>query len=161
MLVQCAPLKKKKTSLRHPPFCGDPVPGDTTGLPLCLPGTDCASASQSFCIFDCTLDNNLKTDKAIFDITAPYANNPMAWSQSINAYYLGEINKLETINLVIDYIALGEQSNSALEIFSGELLNYGINQVAGAGVDQLEGARDQINQQIDILLGSAAPQPKP
>jgi hypothetical protein len=56
---------------------------------------------------------------------------------------------------------LGELSNAALEVFSGELLNYGINQVAGAGVDQLEGARDQINQQIDILIGSAAPQPKP
>ncbi len=39
-----------------------------------------------------------------------------------------------------------------------------INPKANLGdpaADQLEGARDKINHQIDILLGSAAPQPKP
>jgi RHS repeat-associated protein len=141
---------------------GDQSSGDLADLPLCAPGSDCVSAAGAACDLvgllcgTKTLEDNLANDRAIFDMTAPFATDPFAMAQSTGAVLLAEVNYLEKINLVIDNVALDNLAMSALDHIPGvDLLPPGVEKAADLGIDYFESVRDKNNQQIDQLLGQA------
>ena len=124
------------------------------------PGSVCDWGTQWLCnmVYGPTVyQNNLKTDQEIFNMTSQFMD-PFLMNNTPNGAALAEIYQLESTNLLIDQVALGNLSLSALDSVPGlNLLPPGINNAAGTGIDYFESVRGQNNQQIDQILQNMAP----
>ena len=101
------------------------------------------------------LQNNKDNDLEMFNITQTiYQNAYTIYTTNMSDQFF-EINRLEQVNLRIDEVALKKADISILNsIPKVDLLPPGINKVEDMALDNLEGARDRINAQIDQLLQS-------
>jgi RHS repeat-associated protein len=140
---------------------------DPLNNPLSPSDPNTVSASGAVCEYvgllcdSKTLIDNLQTDQTIFNQTQPYFYDPILASQTPNGAILVEINQLESVNLLIDNVALGNLSISVLDHVPGaDLLPPGVDHALDLGIDYFETVRDKNNQQIDQLIQRSSP-PKP
>lgn len=125
-----------------------------TKAPPSNPSDACDWLGRALCefFFDRKrLWDNLNQDKQIFNIT----NDPYLWATSRNGVQLGQINRLEQINLIIDNVALGKQAIADLDhIPDKDLLPPGVDKAQDAGIEYFQEVRDSNNARIDQLLQS-------
>lgn len=104
------------------------------------------------------LQDNLNVDQEIFDMTEPFMD-PFVMALTTNGAALAQVNQLESINLLIDSVALDRLSISVLDSVPGaDLLPPGIDHASELGIAYFEVWRNNNNSQIGSLLGQTAPQ---
>ena len=106
-------------------------------------------------------NDNKQTDQEIFNMTSPFLD-PITMNSTPNGVSLAEINQLESVNLIIDNVALGVVDISALDGIVDIHLPPGVTNGASGAIPILETVRDQNNVQIGQLLQQMSmPQPCP